>query len=1397
MKITFTLLLIIIHITISFGQSTIFSCGELQHHTAKKSHEHQNHRHPLYVDRFDNFQEAHNLRPSPNEKVNKSLQANCSTSNNMFNIFFLDQSGFGFDDGTVGADRRNIVCQVFEDISRMIQVQNSNSLCYSSVNIKVDVSSNLPLSPQHNILASGSAYYRYDSNSSGIVHGEVWKVINSGESHLVGNAFYHGYMQFNFHNSINWNTDFNNVSPQSPDLYATVLHEAFHILGFASAIDDMTGAGKNGYYYPWDKLIKDSQGADMISGTCYNQVYTGLQLNSGCSSFFVNDGFTDHVVHTPATFVDGRSLSHLDNCSGSSPNYLMHPFQTIGSPIRIPTREEVLLLCELGYKTTGMYGDGSLSFHKTYDIDWDCGHVIAGVPDGINPLINNTCMQAINIQCDPTEIFISDLIANDLGAADITCRQIINGTGSISNINPTSFTFTPDQAGTVILNYIPINASGKEGNITEVYLTVNFCPGASYNCVNTDPCNIICNSDLNDDIVACNYNNVNACGPTLTYGGLESNCSGFAGWIAAPTIANSPDFIDPCSHSIVIEQHPPLLDNNSGYFHMWPNPLIGFYPTETVAAPVNVLANERYLLSFDRAAWFNNFFTEPLELFRAELADGVDMINQYKITNSEIIYSETNIVTSWERIVVCFTPTVDKEFLIFHGYNDDPDGSHAYLDNVELIHDSFSAGPDATINCGDQVTLGTTQCSISGTDYQWYIIDQGIPIIITGQTSETITVTPQITSTYIVERTIAGDHGNCLTSEDEVTVTVNNPLDAHFLLNVSNCSSDIQVQGSANLDDLHKWDFNNDGVFELTGFVSDNGHIANFGYSMSGTYTIYHEVHSACGTSSSTQLVTVSIPSNSTSWPVVLWPSDAVDVQVRDMIVDQHEHVIVTGKIQNGKLSVNSIDEFSSGKGDFFIAKLDDCGQLLWFRRSTSISTNSYSIGHSVAIDAQNNIYIVGEIEGSLEYDINANTGTVVSANSTASDGILLAYSPSGDYLWHSQVSSTGEDGLTAIQTDPLTGDIYALGHIMFNSPSHLISSADGTQAAVNPTPSIGTNRILLRFDPSGIHQWHTIDLLNRENLYNYAPVMEWDKNGMLLIGGDHIGTMVYEAPQTPYLPNSAGLDLIKYNPAIQQIDASKQLYNVGYVGISSLAVNSTNEIYVAGYTDTTIDLGNSIVVGGQGQFIAKFSSDFSNTLHGTVFLDDQIPVYRNVHTDSDDNIYLAISFDQGADKNAAVFKMTDAQLAIYDDSDAISLLYSSVLYDAANPDPMSGGLYTAITRSSTTGHLYSAGKLFNSALFSETGNSSISSLNTTDIFISRMYDYSNSQRRICLDDGIVSSSPISAGDYQYGKTLVSQGTVNGSTVNFKAGDSILLEAGFSVSGSAVFGAFIEGCGVE
>eukprot|EP01036_Dinobryon_divergens_P044977 gene44978-60041_t len=164
--------------------------------------------------------------------------------------------------------RRNVLCQVFTDISAFITPANPSV----KVNIWIRNIGNIVTYPINSgVLGGATSFYVVPTvtpNVGGIIDGQVWKTINSGvdaytnvASPLVtagampgaGN-FYHAMMGFNFVDSptVIWHTDLTTTTASGKfDLYSVALHEATHALGFTSMIGPNGGSvlGSNFPYY--------------------------------------------------------------------------------------------------------------------------------------------------------------------------------------------------------------------------------------------------------------------------------------------------------------------------------------------------------------------------------------------------------------------------------------------------------------------------------------------------------------------------------------------------------------------------------------------------------------------------------------------------------------------------------------------------------------------------------------------------------------------------------------------------------------------------------------------------------------------------------------------------------------------------------------------------------------------------------------------------------------------------------------------------------------------------------------------------------------------------------------------------------------------------------------------
>jgi len=346
-------------------------------------------------------------------------------------------------------------------------------------------------------------------------------------------------MGFNFTN-FNWNTSPTLPAPLGQyDLYSVVLHEATHILGFASMInyngDSRFGTLKK-YFTRYDLFLKTQQNIPLINqispicGSMYNYNYNpalnqspSVMNYSGCSQPSIGNTNTSQpcasavkyqstfsqIVYTPGCYEAGSSLSHFeDECQvpvGSPSNdgyFVMSNANGTGPSFtkRFLKPIERNVLCDIGYRVNTNFG-GTYQAIYNYGESACSGLGIVGINDGITS--NGAYQWTVN-QNSP--IIISPL-TNDYSYngvpqgspsnLSVDCPQVVFGTGTVSAITSSGFTYTPTQAGLHLLRYVPKNTSGNSGNITYIYVWCN-----SSTCL-SNTCNLVNNGGLETTTVAC------------------------------------------------------------------------------------------------------------------------------------------------------------------------------------------------------------------------------------------------------------------------------------------------------------------------------------------------------------------------------------------------------------------------------------------------------------------------------------------------------------------------------------------------------------------------------------------------------------------------------------------------------------------------------------------------------------------------------------------------------------------------------------------------------------------------------------------------------------------------------------------------------------------------------
>ena len=651
-----------------------------------------------------------------NSGVLNTTSLNCSTTS-YFNLYF--EPGCGMEDTTNPTHnaRRAVMCKVFEDISNFITSPLSTS--GNKVNIWVRNIANM--SAPSGTLGLASSYYLPSPNVGGILDGEIWKTIHLGVDSYTNvlngtNLFYHGRVSFNFNDpSINWNTNLSINSPSNLyDLYTVILHEVVHSLGFGSFINQNGNSiDPSPYYSRYDTFLRTNTNIPLLTiGSCsmydvsFNSAVSPTVLRPGCSlPNNINNGVLNTTicnnaikyvgsstvpVYTPTCFEQGSSLSHFEDmlyptCTSPYANdsyFVLSNVNLLGTTKRYLKPEERNVLCDIGYKVKTTFGV-STTFGGFFNYGGTscAGISVAGLNDGINSNGSYAFIGNIaTIGATSSNIFITNLLANDTNATSFECLQDITAptTTSIVNIsgtNTTVSTLTTTTAGLHILRYVPMNGT-QRGNITYLYVYVSapFSPGKCSPTPNA--CDLILNGNFEQ------YVNL----PTEA-----SQIYKACGW-TTPFPTSHVQFTSSYFNSNVVPPNPPLsiqVDipcNFYGFQNTKNNFGIGYaniasqkyggkqHLLTKLKSPL--LPNTKYQLSFDvsLSEGCSNFSTN-LQVYLSNTTNiSFNTANNFEINsvpNPDMLFTSATVirnVNGWDTVTFSLNTTTGGEEYLYLGF---------------------------------------------------------------------------------------------------------------------------------------------------------------------------------------------------------------------------------------------------------------------------------------------------------------------------------------------------------------------------------------------------------------------------------------------------------------------------------------------------------------------------------------------------------------------------------------------------------------------------------------------------------------------------------------------------------------------------------------------------------
>ena len=298
----------------------------------------------------------------------------------------------------------------------------------------------------------------------------------------------------------------------------------------------------------------------------------------------------------------------------------------------------------------------------------------------------------------------------------------------------------------------------------------------------------------------------------------------------------------------------------------------------------------------------------------------------------------------------------------------------------------------------------------------------------------------------------------------------------------------VKTAGSTNTDYCYDIDVDKGGNVSITGIYYGAIQFGSTSHSSSGSYDVFVAVLDTVG-----------------NW---LW-SATVGASSSDyshgVALAESGNVYITGYWSSGTLSFGSAGSISCSScySDGFLASLDSQGNWRWVEHFRG---SYYERGRSVAVDAQERVFVTGE----FSYQIEFTGGATLNNGNRGYDywGFIAQYSSSGTYSW------SKEFGYSSYETYPQGISVDSGGNATVCGRFYYYSAFSGNQLTSNGG---SWDMFVAQISPSGNWNWYDKGGGTGTD-YCFDISSEWD-SGEVAVTGYFANTAVFG----PYGLSSTG----------------------------------------------------------------------------------------------------------------------------------------------------------------------------------------------------------------------------------------------------------------------------------
>jgi PKD repeat protein len=297
--------------------------------------------------------------------------------------------------------------------------------------------------------------------------------------------------------------------------------------------------------------------------------------------------------------------------------------------------------------------------------------------------------------------------------------------------------------------------------------------------------------------------------------------------------------------------------------------------------------------------------------------------------------------------------------------------------------------------------------------------------------------------------------------------------------------------------------------------------------------------------------------------------NQVAELKCANIASDNNGNIYVSGSYLSDTLLIGTSILPNSGLGDFFLAKFDNNGNLLWAKKGGG---NDFDYVFGLTTDLNGNVIISGRFSSS-----SITFGSTTLVNSGGTDAFIVKYSSSGNVLWAKRVGGTGDEIYHSVTSD-FNNNIYVTG--WYNSTSLSVGSTTLANSG-------GKDILLAKYDANGNVIWaKKVGGIGDE----FSRSIMVDATGNILIGGGFSTTSLTVG--TNVLSNSGGVDIliVKYD-ASGNVISSKKAGGIGDETITKLSKNANGKTLMGGVfssSDLYLDTNKLTNFGGKDIFFSE-----------------------------------------------------------------------------------------------------------------------------------------------------------------------------------------------------------------